>query len=86
MVSNHMCCGIVKDTLMTRVGPDNYEECLAKKYAKEMDFTGKAMKGMIYVSPEGFEEDADLEYWLATCLDFVRSLPPKKPKKAKQAK
>ena len=86
MVSSHMCCGIVKDTLMARVGADNYEVCLGKKYAKEMDFTGKAMKGMIYVSPEGFEEDADLEYWLVTCLDFVRSLPPKKPKKTRQVK
>ena len=43
MVSNHMCCGIVKDTLMARVGPDNYEGCLAEKHASEMDFTGKAM-------------------------------------------
>jgi len=40
------------------------------------------MKGMIYVSPQGFEEDRDL----ATCLDFVRSLPPKKPKSPKKAK
>lgn len=30
MVSNHMCCGIVKDTLMARVGPNNYESCLKK--------------------------------------------------------
>ncbi len=38
------------------------------------------MKGMTYVSPQGVAEDSDLEYWLATCLDFVRTLPPKKPK------
>ncbi len=46
-----------------------------------MDFTGKAMKGMIYVSPEGFESDADLHGWLKICESFVKSLPPKKPKK-----
>ena len=80
MVSNHMCCGIVKDMLMARVGPDNYEKCLAKKYASEMDFTGKAMKGMIYVSPEGLESDSDLASWLNICIDFVESLPPKKAK------
>ena len=31
MVSDHMCCGIVNDTLMARVGPDNYKQCLAKE-------------------------------------------------------
>lgn len=80
MVSNHMCCGIVKDMLMARVGPDNYEKCLVKKYASEMDFTGKAMKGMIYVSPEGLESDSDLASWLNICIDFIESLPPKKAK------
>ena len=80
MVSNHMCCGIVKETLMARVGPDNYEKCLAKKYASEMDFTGKAMKGMVYVSPEGLESDKNLATWVSICSDFVESLAPKKEK------
>ena len=79
MVSYHMCCGIVGDTLMARVGPDNYEECLAKRHATEMDFTGKAMKGMVYVKPEGLEEDSDLDSWVGICESFVKSLPPKKP-------
>ena len=80
MVSNHMCCGIVKDTLMARVGPDNYENCLAAKHAGEMDFTGKAMKGMVYVSPKGIESDTDLANWIDRCLTFVESLPAKKLK------
>lgn len=80
MVSNHMCCGIVGDTLMGRVGPDNYEACLAEKYTSEMDFTGKSMKGMVYVSPEGIAEDYDLQRWVGICTSFVDSLPPKIPK------
>ncbi len=83
MVSNHMCCGIIGDNLMARVGPDNYTECLSKKHVKKMDFTGKAMKGMVYVDPEGISEDSDLEYWAGICEEFVISLPPKKPKKVK---
>jgi len=78
MVAKHMCCGIVKDTLMARVGPDNYETCLARDHAREMDFTGKALKGMIYVAPEGFESDEDLSEWVALCIGFVELLPPKK--------
>ncbi|MEN8133123.1 MAG: TfoX/Sxy family protein [Pseudomonadota bacterium] len=80
MVSNHMCCGIVKDTLMARVGPDQYEMCLAKKYTREMDFTGKAMKGMVYVTSEGIESDKELAKWVDLCTNFVESLPLKKPK------
>ena len=77
MVSKHMCCGIVGDTLMARVGPDRYEECLSRHHAKQMDFTGKAMKGMIYVSPEGLDSDEELSDWLDMCDSFVRSLPPR---------
>lgn len=79
MVSNHMCCGIVGETLMARVGPINYEDCLAEEYVSEMDFTGKSMKGMIYVSAEGVEEDSELKRWVSICTDFVESLPPKAP-------
>ena len=80
MVSNHMCCGIVGDTLMARVGPSNYEECLRHKHAREMDFTGRAMKGMIYVPPKGIESDSDLTHWVDLCIGFVESLPRKKSK------
>ena len=62
LVSGHMCCGIVKDTLMARVGPERYENSLARRHAGEMDFTGKAMKGLVYVAPEGVESDEDLAY------------------------
>jgi TfoX/Sxy family transcriptional regulator of competence genes len=81
MVSDHMCCGIVGDTLMARVGPANYDACLAKPFASEMDFTGKAMKGMIYVAPEGLDEDSNLTQWLSYCTAFVEGLPPKVKKK-----
>lgn len=80
MAAGHMCCGIVGDTLMARVGPDNYDRCLRQKHVREMDFTGKTMKGMVYVSPEGIEEESELAYWVRLCVEFTRSLPPKKPK------
>jgi TfoX/Sxy family transcriptional regulator of competence genes len=77
MVSNHMCCGIVGETLMARVGPGNYEKCLQLDFASEMDFTGKAMKGMIYVSAEGLEDDDELTRWVLICTGFIETLPPK---------
>lgn len=86
LLSGHMCCVIMDDKLMVRVGADNYEDCLAKPYVTEMDFTGKAIKTMVYVMPDGFESDSDLTYWLDTCVKFVESLPPKLPKTPKSAK
>jgi TfoX/Sxy family transcriptional regulator of competence genes len=77
MVRGHMCCGIVGDTLMARVGPDQYAECLEASHAREMDFTGRAMKGMVYVSPEGIDADEDLATWVDSCLSFLTGLPPK---------
>ena len=77
MLHGHMCCGIVNDTLIARAGPDNYANALQRPHAREMDFTGKAMKGFVYVDPAGFESDADLQNWVALCESFVNSLPPK---------
>lgn len=77
MVSRHMCCGILGDTLMARVGPFRYEDCLQDEHAREMDFTGRAMKGMVYVSSEGVGTEEDLGHWLQLCLGFVESLPQK---------
>lgn len=77
MVSQHMCCGIVDDMLMARVGPKNYEVCLNKEHAREMNFTGKPMKGMVFVSSDGISEDEDLSYWVNLCCEFVDSLPAK---------
>lgn len=77
MVSGHMCCGIVGDTLMARVGPENYDDSLKKPHAREMDFTGRALKGMVYISPEGIESDGDLREWVLVCEGFVGGLPPK---------
>ena len=77
MLSGNMCVGVVKDQLMLRVGPDQYEECLTMKHVKKMDFTGKAMKGFIYLQPQGFAEDHELAMWLDKALSFVGCLPEK---------
>lgn len=77
MVNGHMSCGIVGDMLMARVGADRYEQALLQPHAREMDFTGRSMKGLVYVSPEGFESDDALADWVRLSMDFVLSLPPK---------
>lgn len=75
MVRGHMSCGVSGDELMVRVGPDAYEEALAQPHARQMDFTGKPLKGFVYVAAEGFESDEDLAAWVDRSVRFALSLP-----------
>jgi len=77
MVHGHMACGVINDQLMVRVGKQQYEEVLKKPFVKEMDFTGKALTGFVYVEPEGFEVDEELEFWVGLSVEFVLTLPAK---------
>ena len=77
MLAGHMCVGVVDDVLMARVGPDQYADALAREHAREMDFTGRSMKGFAFVDPEGFADDENLAEWIGLCESFVRTLPPK---------
>lgn len=76
MVDNKMFCGIHIDKkfgdslLMARIGEEAYQKEIEKETCLPMDFTGRPMKGYIFVTPEGFDFDEDLEYWLDLCLDF----------------
>lgn len=77
MVNGHLCCGIAKDELMVRVGPEGHDDALRLPHARPMDFTGKPMRGMIYVGADGARDDETLAAWVGRGLDFVLSLPPK---------
>jgi hypothetical protein len=78
MLSGNMCCGVVGETLMVRVGPKAYDAALMRPHARPMDFTGKPLKGLIYVDPPGYESDTDLAGWVRDGVAFARSLPAKR--------
>ena len=77
MLAGHMFCGIVKDTLMLRLGPDGAERALDQPHVRPMDFTGRPMKGMVFVEPGGLTGDA-LQHWVDAAAAFTRTLPPKR--------
>jgi TfoX/Sxy family transcriptional regulator of competence genes len=77
MLNGNMCLGVLGDLLMARVGPGQYEASLTKPHVQPMDFTGKPMKGYVYVEPAGYKEDIDLKVWVDRCVDFVSTLPGK---------
>jgi len=77
LMHGNMCCGVVKDTLVVRLGNDGAAAALAEPHARPMDFTGKPMKSMVYVGPEGIADDDDLNRWLGRAIAFAETLPPK---------
>lgn len=77
LFQGNMLCGIIRTELMVRIDKDSYDEALQKKHAREMDFTGRAMKGFLYISEEGISDDAELVSWLQQAFDYVKTLPSK---------
>jgi len=80
MLRGRMFVGILDDSLMARVGPQNYEDALARHGVRKMDFTGKPMRGYVFVGPKALRTDAQLKHWLDLCADFTATLPAKSAK------
>ncbi len=77
MLHGNMILGVAKDDLMARVGPDGHDAALAQPGARPMDFTGRPMRGFVYVGPMGYETDQALADWVARAFAFVGTLPCK---------
>ena len=77
LVGGHTCCGVVGDELMARVGPLAYVATLARRNAREMDFTGRPIRGYVYVAREGLRTDRSVRSWVERGVVFAQSLPPK---------
>jgi len=77
MLGGNVACGVIGEDMCVRVGKDGNEEALAQPFARPFDFTGKAMAGWIYVSPEGLGEKDVLTAWVKRGVDFAKSLPAK---------
>ena len=70
MVNGKMCVGVEKSRLMARIGPDAYDDALKRKGCRPMDFTGRPMRGFVFVELEGLESEKDLDFWLQLALAY----------------
>lgn len=85
MHNGNMMCGCdSKHGLSVRVGIQRYEEILKHKYSRKMDLTGKTLKGLIFVDPEGYKSKADLKKWIELGFSFTSTLPKKVKSKKKK--
>ncbi len=89
-LDNKMLCGIHIDKkygdslLMARIGESVYIKELGKPHCLPMDFTGRPMKGYIFVTPDGFDSEDDLSYWLDLCIAFNPLAKASKSRKKKR--
>ena len=76
MVNDKMCVGLDidkktgKDRLMVRVGKAKHDQLVFKKGSREMNFTGKVMRGFLFIDPDGFDTEEDLDFWIEKALFF----------------
>ena len=77
MLRGNMVCGVIRETLMLRLGPELSAAAIQEPYAGPMDFTGKPMRSMVLIDPLGVETDDQLAAWIERARSFVGTLPPK---------
>ena len=74
----HMLCGCdQKYGLSVRVGPDRSPAVLRLKHAREMNITGRPMKGLVFVEAAGYRTKAALKRWIDRGHAYTSTLPPK---------
>ncbi len=78
MIGGKMCCGVLDGNLVARIGADEYTRALAEPHVRPMDFTGRPMKGYVYVGCEGLGDDGGLRAWVERAAAFTASLPERK--------
>jgi TfoX/Sxy family transcriptional regulator of competence genes len=80
LINGHMALGLVNEDLMIRVERDSHEKLLSQPHVRKMNFTGKPLKGLLYIGAKGTASDKDLKKWISKGVEFAMSLPAKKKK------
>lgn len=81
MVDDKMCMGVVKDELMCRIDPAIESALFERPGTRPMDFTGRPMKGYVFVSDDVLRSKKDIQFWVNLCLDFNKRAKSSKKKK-----
>lgn len=77
LVNGNVAVGVFEESLISRIGPEEYKTALNRPGIREFDITGRPMKGWIMASDEAINEDNGLNYWIEKGLEFGSSLPAK---------
>jgi TfoX/Sxy family transcriptional regulator of competence genes len=81
LLDGKMFCGVLGNELLARVGPDAHDAAMAKPHVRIMDFTGRPMRGYVFVAPKAIPTNAELSRWVSDCEAHAATLPDKPRKK-----
>ena len=83
MVNDKMCIGVESERIMVRLDPALSDEVLEKDSCSPMDFTGKVMKGYVFVDSDVLKTNKQLNYWVQLALEYnpIAKASKKKTKK-----
>jgi len=81
LLNGKMTCGVLQDNLVVKVDPADSDAFLAEPHVRPMDFTGRPMKGFLYVAPDGYASDEMLDVWVERSLTYARTLKSKPSRK-----
>jgi len=84
MLDGRMCCGVINSDLVARLAAADCAAALRRPHVRPMDFTGKPLKGFLYVGATAIRSDAALRAWVEDCIAYARTLPAKPAKKKKR--
>jgi TfoX/Sxy family transcriptional regulator of competence genes len=74
-LNGNMCVAVWKESLVARVGPEQYDRALQEPFVSEFDITGRAMTGWVLIAPDGLLDDEQLQEWIDWAVKFVETLP-----------
>ncbi|MGH3071449.1 MAG: TfoX/Sxy family protein [Gaiellaceae bacterium] len=77
LLEGRMFSGVLGEQLVVRLGAEMGARALQEPHTAPMDFTGRPLKGYVYVAAAGLETAAALRGWLDDAIRFVETLPPK---------
>jgi TfoX/Sxy family transcriptional regulator of competence genes len=86
LLAGNMCCGIIGEKLMIRSNLEDYEALLKQKHVEPMTYTGRTLRGMVWIQPEGLKRFDAVAAWVEKSVRFVRALPRKKAKPKAKSK
>jgi TfoX/Sxy family transcriptional regulator of competence genes len=78
LLRGHMCVGVLGSTLVVRVDKEKSDSLLSPPHVRPMDFTGRPMRGFLYVDGPAIRTAAALKKWVDRAVAYASALPPKK--------
>jgi TfoX/Sxy family transcriptional regulator of competence genes len=82
MVRGKMCVGVESHRLMARIGPEAEAAALQRPGCTPMDFTGRPMRGFVFVDAGHLRTERQLASWLDLALAFNPNAKPSAKRRA----